>query len=79
MKFVIDMEGKEAILRGKVWVKTTPEPEAWSVEFRDPAPNTEGAAALYGYVTNMLVTEDKTLPGSDIFYDNLLVKPNAKK
>jgi len=79
MKFVIDMEGKEAILRGKVWDKATPEPEAWTVEFRDPAPNTEGAAALYGYVTNMLVTEDKTLPGSEIFYDNLLVKPNAKK
>ena len=56
------------------------EPAAWTIEFSDPMPNLEGAASLYGYVTNMQTQPNgTTLPGSEIHYDNLKITPAAKK
>jgi outer membrane protein assembly factor BamB len=75
MKLTVEVGETEALVRGKVWEKDQPEPSGWTVEFKDPLPNRVGAAALYGYVTNA----DKDAPGSEIFYDNVLVTPNSKK
>lgn len=62
-------------VKGKVWKQGDAEPAEWTVTYKDPSPNPEGAAALYGYVPN--ITD--TTPGSEIFYDNVSITPNAKK
>ena len=48
---------------------------------RGPNPNRSGAAALYGYVYNVVSSEEggNTLPGSEIYYDNLTITPNGAK
>ncbi len=79
-KMVIDPTAKGADIKGKVWEKGKPEPEKWTIEFSDPMPNLEGAASLYGYITNMQTKPDgTTAPGSEIHYDNLKITPAAKK
>lgn len=79
-KLVIEPNSNGADIKGKVWEKGTPEPTAWTIEFSDPAPNLAGAAALYGYITNMQSKPDgETIPGSEIFYDNLKITPATKK
>ncbi len=64
----IDRSGETpvAILRGKVWPKDQPEPEAWSIEARDESPNLHGSPGLYG---NAKVAE--------LYIDNLSVVPNG--
>ncbi|HEX3151944.1 MAG TPA: PQQ-binding-like beta-propeller repeat protein [Gemmataceae bacterium] len=74
MKLTVEVGEKEAVVKGKVWDRTKPEPEKWTIEYKDPLPNREGAAALYGYVTNA----EAGAPGSEIFYDNVVVTPNKK-
>jgi outer membrane protein assembly factor BamB len=77
VKFTVEPREKTALLRGKVWERGTPEPEAWTIEFEDPMPTRSGAAALYGYVPNIAPREDGTvLPGSAIYYDNVILTPN---
>lgn len=92
VKLRVDQKEKTAQIRGKVWERGTPEPEAWTVEFEDPSPNREGAAAVYGYISNIRVEDEKggeepkssTPPkgpatatvGSEIYYDNVLISPN---
>jgi hypothetical protein len=71
MKLTVEVGDKEAVVRGKVWERGQAEPPAWTIEFKDPLPNREGAAAVYGYVTNAEGTE----PGSEIFFDNVAVTP----
>lgn len=77
LKFSVEPGEKQAVVRGKVWKKGEAEPSAWTVEFTDPGPNREGAAALYGYVSDPLISAEN--PGSDILYDNVVVTPNGKK
>ncbi|QJX00679.1 outer membrane protein assembly factor BamB family protein [Frigoriglobus tundricola] len=74
-KLTIEQKEKTAIVRGKVWKRGDPEPEAWTVEFEDPSPNRVGSAGLYGYVTNSTAT----LTGANCYYDNIAITPNAKK
>jgi hypothetical protein len=74
VKFTVEQKEKTALLKAKIWPKGQKEPEAWTIEFTDPSPNRNGAAALYGYVPNVGVSE----PGSDIYYDNLSITPNPK-
>ncbi len=74
-KLTIEHKEKTAIIRGKVWKKGDPEPEAWTVELEDPSPNRVGAAGLYGYVTNSTAVET----GANCYYDNIVITPNAKK
>jgi outer membrane protein assembly factor BamB len=74
VKLTVEQKEKSALIRGKVWKKGEPEPEKWTVEFEDPSPNREGAAALYGYVSDPQISTES--PGSDIFYDNVSVTPN---
>jgi outer membrane protein assembly factor BamB len=78
MKLTIEFAKGEAVLRGKVWERSTPEPKDWTIEFVDPNPNLTGAAALYGYVPNVIQAEGSVLPGSNIYYDNLLIAPTKK-
>jgi outer membrane protein assembly factor BamB len=72
-KLTVDVGDKTARVRGKVWEKSQPEPAEWTVTFDDPSPNREGAAALYGYISNISVEQ----PGSEIYYDNLKISPNG--
>lgn len=74
MKLTIEQKEKTAVIRAKVWPTGQPEPGKWTIEFEDPSPNREGAAALYGYVSN--ITPES--PGSELFYDNVTVTPNKK-
>ncbi|QEL16975.1 PQQ-like beta-propeller repeat protein [Limnoglobus roseus] len=72
MKLTVAVVGKNAEIKGKVWEKGQPEPEKWTVTFSDPSPNLEGAAGVYGYVSNVAAPD----AGSDIYYDNIAVTPN---
>lgn len=75
-KLSVEVKDKTATIRGKVWERGTPEPAKWTVEFEDPSPNREGAAALYGYISNIL---NDTTPGSEIYYDNVAITPHGGK
>ena len=74
MKLTVDSSSKEPVVKGKVWQRDQKEPETWTVETTDPRPNPEGAPALYGYVTGITATT----PGTEIYYDNLVITPNKK-
>jgi outer membrane protein assembly factor BamB len=82
LKLTVEHTDKAALLKAKVWKKGDPEPEKWTLEFTDTSPNRSGAAALYGYVANVLQTEENgalvVQPGSDIYFDNVSVTPNKK-
>jgi outer membrane protein assembly factor BamB len=79
MKFVVEQKDKSAVIRGKVWPKSDPEPAKWTIEFEDPHPNRVGAAGLYGYIPNIQEIEGgKINPGSELYFDNLSVTPNKK-
>ncbi len=58
-------EGDHAHVMGKVWPRGTDEPEDWTLEFTDEAPNLSGAPGLFGdakvaeaYVDNIEVTNN---------------------
>ncbi len=58
------VDGK-TVLRGKVWKKGEPEPEAWSIQGEDLTPNVQGSPGLFGnstdaefYVDNVSVTSN---------------------
>ena len=79
VKFMVEQKEKTALLKAKVWEKGSPEPEEWTVTFEDPKPNRTGAAAIYGYVSNIAPQDDGTiLPGCEIYFDNVSVTPNKK-
>jgi outer membrane protein assembly factor BamB len=73
VKLTVDVSGKEAIVRGKVWPREGAEPTNWMIELKDPRPNREGAAALYGYVPNATAEQ----VGAEIYYDNVKITPNG--
>ena len=75
VKFTVEQKEKSAVVRGKVWKKGEAEPGAWTVEFEDPSPNREGAAAVYAYISNVTETE----PGSEAYFDNLSITPAGGK
>lgn len=53
-------------LRGKVWKKGDPEPEAWTIEGTDATPNLNGSPGLFGNSTD-----------SEFYLDNVVVTPNS--
>jgi len=67
MKFRAEAAGDKAILKGKVWKRGEKEPDAWTIEAVDEAPNLVGAPGFFG---NAQVAE--------IYYDNVSVTPNEK-
>jgi outer membrane protein assembly factor BamB len=75
VKLVPEYGEQGGVIRGKVWERGQPEPEAWTVELRDPRPNRAGAAALYGYVSNAVEGQN----GSEVYYDNIKITPHGKK
>jgi outer membrane protein assembly factor BamB len=49
MKLRVDIDDDRALIRGKVWPKTEPEPEEWQITAADPLPIRQGSPGLYGY------------------------------
>lgn len=65
LKLKVVPEGDHAHVYGKVWPRDTDEPEEWTLELNDEAPNLQGAPGLFGdakvaeiYVDNIEVTEN---------------------
>ncbi|TWT47406.1 outer membrane protein assembly factor BamB family protein [Botrimarina hoheduenensis] len=54
-----------ALVRAKVWAGDDAEPDAWSLQFEDPAPNYHGSPGLFG--------DSKE---AEFYVDNLRVTPN---
>jgi outer membrane protein assembly factor BamB len=65
MKFSVANKDGKALLRGKVWERGKPEPQAWTIEHTDELPNVVGSPGLFGNATN-----------AEIFIDNISVTPN---
>lgn len=59
-------EDGQAVLQGKIWKRGEAEPADWSIEMRDPVPNTHGSPGLFGNATN-----------AELFIDNVIVTPNS--
>ena len=61
MKMRVDVEDGRGVVRGKVWKRGEPEPDAWTIEAKDPLPIREGSPGLYGYSP------------ANIYFDNVRV------
>ena len=64
MKFEASTRGDAAVLRGKVWPRSEPEPESWTVDAVHERGNLQGSPGFFGnskvseiYVDNVLVEE----------------------
>jgi hypothetical protein len=78
MKFTVEQKEKSAVVHGKVWKRGEPEPANWTISFEDPFPNRAGTAGLYGFIPNVQDNPGgKVDPGSELYYDNLSITPNA--
>ncbi|MGD9722038.1 MAG: PQQ-binding-like beta-propeller repeat protein [Pirellulales bacterium] len=65
MKFRAAVEDGKAVLKGKVWKRGEQEPEAWTIEAVDEAPNVAGSPGLFGNAQT-----------SEIYIDNISVTKN---
>ncbi len=65
MKFRTAVENGDAVLRGKVWKRGTPEPKNWTVEATDKSPNHTGSPGTFGNAKD-----------AELFYDNIKVYSN---
>jgi outer membrane protein assembly factor BamB len=65
LKFRSETQEGKVVLRGKVWKKGEPEPEAWTIEGEDLTPNLQGSPGLFGNSTD-----------SEFFVDNVSVTTN---
>jgi hypothetical protein len=63
MKFEAGTRGDAAVLRGKVWPRSEPEPAGWTVEAVHERGNLQGSPGFFG---NSKVSE--------IYVDNILVE-----
>lgn len=66
LKFESSIDGKNAVLKGKVWKKGDAEPAEWTVTATDPIGNLQGSPGFFGSAKD-----------AEIFYDNVTVTPNA--
>ena len=73
----LTVEPSAGTVRAKVWKKGDAEPADWLIDFKDPSPNREGAAAVYAYISDPSISEEN--PGSNVYFDNVTITPNAKK
>jgi outer membrane protein assembly factor BamB len=64
MKLQVATGDKEAVVRGKVWPKGEPEPDAWTVEAVDPHPIQTGSPGLTGYSPAELFFDNVTITGN---------------
>jgi outer membrane protein assembly factor BamB len=65
LKVTPNAEKKTALVQGKVWPRDAAEPNEWTVEFEDKAPQLQGSPGLYGDAKE-----------AEFFVDNLTVTPN---
>jgi outer membrane protein assembly factor BamB len=68
LKFRAATNGGKALLKGKAWKRGEPEPEAWTIEAVDEAPNLVGSPGLFGNAND-----------SEIMIDNITVTANGDK
>lgn len=61
MKMKVEVMEDKALIHGKIWKRSEPEPDAWTITAEDPLPNREGSPGIYGYSPTI------------IYYDNLKV------
>ncbi len=71
-KLRVDLQGDQALIRGKVWPRDQEEPADWTIEVVDSCPNREGSPGLYAYSKGTTVKKH----GSSVFFDNYQVTPN---
>lgn len=64
MKLRVDTDDDRALIRGKVWPKTEPEPADWQITAEDPLPIRQGSPGLYGYSP------------TPVYFDNVKVTSN---
>lgn len=64
-KFRVAVVDGKAVLKGKVWERGTTEPEVWTVEAVDEAPNVQGSPGLFGNAND-----------AEILIDNISVTAN---
>lgn len=76
LKLSVKVEGDKAVIRAKVWERGKEEPANWTLEAEDPVANKEGCAALFAEVPPDTIKPPKT--GAEVFFDNVVVKPNEK-
>jgi hypothetical protein len=67
LKMKVVSNEQKATIYGKVWKKSDPEPEAWTISVDDPHPIHSGTPGLLGYSP------------VNLFYDNVTVYPNQVK
>jgi hypothetical protein len=65
LKLTVHAEADQAIARGKLWRRDSPEPSDWTIEIVDKSPNLQGTPGVFG----------KT-EVAEVFLDNVLVTPN---
>lgn len=65
MKMRVDVGDGEALVKGKVWRRDTPEPEQWTIIAADPLAIEEGSPGLYGY------------SAAPLYYDNVMVSETS--
>jgi hypothetical protein len=58
MKLRVDSSPTTAVVRGKVWPKSEPEPPAWTIEYQDPSGIRSGAPGLYADSSTELDFDD---------------------
>jgi outer membrane protein assembly factor BamB len=75
LKMTVEVGPKEGFVKCKVWESGKTEPTNWLIEFKDPMPNRNGSAGLYGYIQNA----EPGNPGSEIYFDNVVISLNGKK
>lgn len=76
LKLTVTLEGTEGIARGKIWEQGKEEPADWTIEVKDPIPNTQGAPALYAYATGI---PGNNKPGAEAFFNHVKITPNKSK
>jgi hypothetical protein len=64
MQLRVDVDAKQALVRGKVWPRGEQEPASWNITLQDPYPIRSGSPGLVGYSP------------ADAFYDNIKVTVN---
>lgn len=80
LKLSVTQQGNDALVRGKIWQKDSPEPAQWTLEVVDKAPNLNGAAGIYARVPpgsiEVGAKPADTKIGAEMFFDNLKITPN---
>lgn len=65
LKLRVEPKEDSALVQGKIWKRGETEPDDWSIEFTDHAPNLHGTPGLFGNAQQ-----------AEFFVDNLTVTPN---